>query len=131
MNIKILHFLLFTCTLFLACTCSNPSKASKSSEAARGEGTPEIRISQSLFYNRDSVLWYAERAYKYNDPKGCFVVGTCYYLDEQDPHFPEDIYVVSHEEADTFLMISAAQNYQPAINLIHCLHENDRWNHEY
>ena len=95
------------------------------------EEVPKVEIRKSLFFNRDSVLYYAERAYKYDDPQGCFVVGACYYLRQQDPEFPEEIYVVSHADADTFLMISAAQYYQPAIDLIRCLHHNGCWNHEY
>ncbi len=111
----------------VGCSKSQPAE----SDEALIEETPKVEIRKSLFFNRDSVLYYAERAYKYDDPQGCFVVGACYYLREQDPEFPETIYVVSHEDADTFLMISAAQNYQPAIDLIHCLHDNGCWRHEY
>ena len=84
----------------------------------------------SLFHNRDSVNYYAERAYKLDDPQGQFVVGACYYLRKQGD-LPDDIYVVSHNEADSMLIFSAAQGFEPAINLIHCLHANDSWRWEY
>ena len=84
----------------------------------------------SLFHNRDSVNFYAERAYKLDDPMGQFVVGACYYLREQGD-LPDDIYTVSHNEADSMLIFSASQGFEPAINLIHCLHENGEWRWEY
>jgi len=87
-------------------------------------------VRASLFHNRDSVNYYAERAYKLDDPQGQFVVGACYYLRKQGD-LPDDIYVVSHNEADSMLIFSAAQGYEPAINLIHCLHENGAWRWEY
>ena len=80
-------------------------------------------------------MYYAERAYMLDDPKGQFVVGTCYYLRCQNgaghaDTLPDYIYTVSRAEADTMLMLSAAQNYQPAIDLIHCLRESGCWYHD-
>ena len=89
-----------------------------------------VEVKASLFHNRDSVNFYAERAYKLDDPMGQFVVGACYYLREQGD-LPDDIYTVSHNEADSMLIFSAAQGFEPAINLIHCLHENGEWRWEY
>ena len=89
-----------------------------------------VDVRASLFHNRDSVNYYAERAYKLDDPQGQFVVGACYYLREQGD-LPDDIYTVSHNEADSMLIFSAAQGFEPAINLIHCLHENGAWRWEY
>ena len=81
----------------------------------------------SLFFDRDSVNYYAERAYRFDDPQGQFVVGACYYLREQG-ELPEEIYTVSREEADDMLWHSAEQGFQPAIDLIHCLSANGAWN---
>ena len=88
----------------------------------------EVEVRASLFFNRDSVNYYAERAYLLDDPKGQFVVGACYYLRQQGD-LPDEIYAVSHDEADDFLIRSALQGYQPALNLIHCLHANGAWAH--
>ncbi len=102
---------------------------SQSSDEQSVTSTP-VDVRASLFHNRDSVNYYAERAYKLDDPQGQFVVGACYYLRKQGD-LPDDIYVVSHNEADSMLIFSAAQGFEPAINLIHCLHENGAWRWEY
>ena len=102
---------------------------SQSSDEQAVTSTP-VDVRASLFHNRDSVNYYAERAYKLDDPQGQFVVGACYYLRKQGD-LPDDIYVVSHNEADSMLIFSAAQGFEPAINLIHCLHENGAWRWEY
>ena len=102
---------------------------SQSSDEQAVTSTP-VDVRASLFHNRDSVNYYAERAYKLDDPQGQFVVGACYYLRKQGD-LPDDIYVVSHNEADSMLIFSAAQGFEPAINLIHCLHANGAWRWEY
>ena len=116
--LKGLLLLAFTCTL-AACTCGH----------RHFEGTP-VDMPASLFTNRDTVLYYAERAYLHDDPKGCYVVGVCHYLRERG-ELPDEIYTVSQAEADTFLMISAYQNYQPAIDFIRYLHDSGSWQHEF
>lgn len=73
-------------------------------------------------------MYYAELAYEQDDPKGCFVMGACYYLRQQG-ELPEEIVTVSRREADRFLMIAAGQDYQPAKDLIHCLRQNGEWKH--
>ena len=113
-----LFILLFTCTLLTACTCGNDKE----------EASTPVKIPASIFHNRDSVMYYAALAYKDDDPKGQFVVGACYYLRQQG-ELPDTIYAVGREEADEFLMLSAQQGYQPALDLIHCLQENGEWKH--
>ena len=88
----------------------------------------EVEVRASLFHNRDSVNYYAERAYLLDDPQGQFVVGACYYLRQQGD-LPEEIYAVSHDEADDFLIRSALQGFQPALDLIRCLNDNGCWHH--
>jgi len=73
-------------------------------------------------------MYYAERAFKDDDPKACFVTGACYYL-RRENKLPKYISTVSREEADEFLMLSAGQGYQPAKDLIRCLQENELWYH--
>ena len=82
----------------------------------------------SLFHNRDSVNYYAERAYLLDDPKGQYIVGVCYYLRQQGD-LPEEIYAVSHDEADEMLWFSSCQGFQPAIDFIHALDANGAWAH--
>lgn len=92
--------------------------------------SPAVEVSAALFHCRDSVNYYAERAFLSDDPKGCFVVGACYYLRKQGD-LPDEIYTVSRSQADSFLMISAAQNYQPALDLIQCLQSEGCWHHDF
>ena len=123
---KYFYLLAITCTLLVSAFTCGYKKANKVVYAE----PDAVDIPASLFFNRDSVLYYAERAYRLDDPKGQFVVGACYYLRAQGD-LPDYIYAVSHDEADSMLIFSAAQNYQPAINLIHCLHNHDCWRWEY
>ena len=114
-----LFLLAITCTL-TACTWGNKQSIS----------SMPVDMPASLFADRDSVLYYAERAYLQNDPKGCFVVGACYYLNERG-ELPDYIYTVDQAQADTFLMISAAQKYTPAIEFIHYLVNDGSWQHDF
>lgn len=118
-----LFILLFTCTLVsLACTSCNKDKRLAGKAA---DGAP-VDVPSSIFWNRDSLNFYAELAYKADDPKGQFVTGAAYYLQRQGD-MPADFYTVSRKEADDFLMLSAGQGYQPAKDLIHCLEANNQW----
>ncbi len=87
-----------------------------------------VHVPASLFWNRDSVMFYAERAFLQDDPKGCFVVGACYYLRQQG-ELPDYITIVDQAMADDMLMVSAGNGYQPAIDLIRCLQKNNCWKH--
>ena len=115
-----LFILLFTCTLFsLACTSCN-KKAS----------TP-VEVSASIFYNHDSLAYYAERAYLHDDPKGLFVTGAAAYLRHQDPQ-PFDslgLTTVRLDEAAIMLLHAAELGSEDARALIHCLDANDSWHH--
>ena len=125
--------LLFTAVVLCACGTKNQQSTGNGQNPCKKQ-QPEVNapveIRLSLFNHRDSVMYWAQRAYEQNDPKGQFVVGACYYI-RMDGHLPDEITTVSRAEADTMLMLSAAQNYQPAIDLIHCLHQNGCWHHEY
>ena len=113
---------LLLCAALSACT-SKPASSAPEAESA------PVDIPASLFWNRDSVMYWAEQAYRHDDPKGAFVVGACYYLRKQG-ELPEAVALpVSRKEADDFLMLSAGQGYQPAIDLIKCLSAHDQWAH--
>jgi hypothetical protein len=82
-----------------------------------------------MLYSRDSLLYYAERAYTLDDPKGQYVIAAASYLQQQG-EVPPELYTISQDEADTMLMRSAAQGYQPAIESIRCLKECGMWRHQ-
>ena len=110
-------FLLIICAVCGACSKPKPA-----------DGAPSpVEVKSSLFYDRDSVMYYAERAYELDDPKGCFVVGACYFLRRQGD-LPDYITTVkTQKEAQEMLLISAGQDYKPAKDAIHCLRESNQW----
>ena len=121
MNIKKLLFLLFTCTLFIACTCGNNSKASK------GDASRPLSVKKSLYHNPDSLLEYARRAYLEDNPQGLFVTGAAAFLRIQDPDFPDSCTTVPVEEARIMLLRAAELGSEDAQKLINCLQSEDCW----
>ena len=107
-------FLLSTCTLLSACTCC--SKKASTEDAPR-----PVQVRKSLFHNPDSLLFYAERAYLNDDPKGLYVTGAAAYLRQQDPDFPDSCTTVPLDEAAIMLRRAAELGHEDAITLIHCL----------
>lgn len=49
-------------------------------------------------------MYYAEKAYLHDDPKGLFVIGITTYLKAQDPDYPEHNLYVSRDEGDIMLL---------------------------
>lgn len=117
-NRSTFFLLLFTCTLLSACTSGN----------GQNESTP-VDVPASLFYNHDSIMFYAERAYMQDDAKGQFVLGAAAYLRRQGD-LPDEIYTLPLNQADSMLIRSAEQGYQPAIDLIRCLNDHEEWHHD-
>ena len=114
-------FLLFTCML-IACTSGT--------EKASTEDAPRpVEISLSLFYNGDSLSYYAARAYLDEDPKGLYVTATASIISGQDPNFPDSIYTVPITEAEIMLLRAAELGYPDALTLIHCLDYHGCWHH--
>ena len=121
-TLKLAIILLFTCTL-AACTCGNKNMVST-------EDAPRpVQISTALFYNGDSLSYYAALAYKDEDPKGLYVTAAASILSGQDPAFPDSIYTVPIDEAEIMLLRSAELGYPDAITLIHCLADQGYWHH--
>ena len=122
-NLKftIFKILLFTCTLFLLCTCGNRSKASKGDESH-----PTV-VSKSLYHNPDSLLFWAKRAYMHDDPQGLYITGAAAFLRIQDPDFPDSCTTVPIEEARIMLLRAAELNEPNAKQLIHCLQSEGCW----
>ena len=124
---KILYLFLFlvAALVFFA----GYSKGQQQSEPqSRPEDGEPVYISASLFHNRDSILYYTEKAYLEDDPKGLFVVGVAARL-RLDGSLPEDIPTVPLDEADIMLLHSADLGYPDAIQAIHCLAKHGCWNH--
>ena len=84
----------------------------------------------SVFQSRDSLLWYASRAYMCDDAKGQFVTGAAPYL-QREGKVPDWIYTLPLDQADTMLMMSAQQGFEPAVAFIGVLVEEGKWEHEW
>ena len=85
-----------------------------------------IDVDALCFHDHDTYLSYAERAFLDDDPEGLYVLGAAYYL-RQEGLLPDEIYTVSHAEADEFLDVSSAQGYDPARTLIFWLQSQGKW----
>ena len=89
-----------------------------------------VEVSSSVFCDPDSLLYYAERAFLDEDPRGLFVTGAAAYLKWQDPaSFPASCTTVSRDEADIMLLRAAELGNPDARQLILCLHKNGVWKH--
>ena len=121
--VKALKFLLFTCTtLCVSCTCSN-NKVSTEDEPR------PVNISLALYHDRDSLAFYAQKAYEEEDPKGLYVTGVASYLALFD-EWPDSLTTVSYEDEGWLMIWRAAQlNYSDAVQLIHCMDASGIWNH--
>ena len=89
------------------------------------DGNP-VYISESLFCNRDSVMYWYEQGLLHNDPKGLYVIGVAARL-RVEHRLPDDIYAPSIKEGDEYLLLSAELGYPDAIQAIYCLHKHGYW----
>ena len=89
-----------------------------------------VEVSSSVFCDPDSLLYYAERAYMDDDPRGLFITGAAAYLKWQGD-LPDSLGLttVSRDEADIMLLRAAELGSEDAKNLILCLHKNGCWHH--
>jgi len=91
--------------------------------------TPPVEVRKSLFHNPDSLLFYAERAYLHDDPKGLYITAVASLMKAQQPDFPDSLTVVPVDEAEIMLLRSAQLGYPEAEQLIHCLADHGQWHH--
>ncbi len=113
-------FLVIACALlFSACTRCSQRPADE---------IERVEIRASLFFNPDSLCYYAALAYKDDDPKGLFVTGAAAYLREQG-QMPDSCTTVPLDEADIMLLRAAELGYPDAIKLIRCLAAHGCWHH--
>ncbi|MCR5533109.1 MAG: hypothetical protein K6F10_04435 [Paludibacteraceae bacterium] len=102
----------------------------KSKEAvSRPEDGEPVFISKKLFFNPDSLNYYAAIAYKDDDPKGLFVTGMTYYLKESYSEFIPGYPTPNKEDADIMILHSADLGYPDAIQFIHCMAKNGCWDY--
>ena len=117
MHMRHIYYILLaiTCTLLLgACTSKEQP----------------VEVSSAVFYNHDSLSYYAALAYKDDDPRGLFITGAAAYLKWQGD-LPDSLGLttVPLDEADIMLLHAADLGNEDAKNLILCLHKNGCWHH--
>lgn len=107
----------------------NPGNDAQACCDENSKFAPEaVEVPMSIFYNRDSIDFYARKAFLEEDAKGLFVMGAATYLQRQGD-MPKSIATMPLEDADDMLMLSAGKHYQPAIDLINCLRKHGQWRH--
>ena len=105
------------------CACSKPAANNRSPHEQ------PVQVRRSLFYNHDSLLYYADLAYRQEDPQGLYVTAVASILSGQDHEFPKDIYTVPIDEAEIMLLRAAQLGHSDAKQLIRCLNEQGYWHH--
>ena len=107
----------------MAITCTLAFSACTSKEQP-------VEVNSSVFYNHDSLNYYAALAYKDEDPRGLFITGAAAYLKWQGD-LPDSLGLttVSRDEADIMLLRAAELGNPDARQLILCLHKNGAWHH--
>ncbi len=88
-----------------------------------------VEIRKSLFYNGDSLRYYAALAYKDDDPDALYITAAASILSGQDPNFPDSIYTVPIDEAEILLLHAAELGQPDALTLIRCLNDAGYWHH--
>ena len=117
--------LLFTYTLCLtACTCCHRSD----DRLVYVDNIP--RLSADIFYSRDTLLWYAQRAYETEDPEAlCITATSAYHLLYFDTAAADSLTPVSEEDASVMLLRACELNYEPAYIVLHYLDQLGLWSH--
>jgi hypothetical protein len=112
---KTTFLLLIICAL---CACKS---APKTDDLA-------VPVKASVMHNPDSLAYYAELAYKHEDPKGLFVTAVAAYLRAQGT-MPDSCTTVPLDEAEIMLLRSAELGYEDAKKAIRCLDAHGCWEH--
>lgn len=85
-------------------------------------------IDNAIFHNRDSLLLYAEYAYKYEDPGClCMTAVASYMVHYYDKAAKDSLPYVSLEEADIMLLRSAELGCEEAYYMIHYFDQSKIW----
>ena len=112
--------MLFTCTLFLSACTSCSEKVSTCGA---------LCADSSIYYNDDSLMEYARRAYLDDDPAALFITGAASYLHAADSAARDSLSVVPLDEADIMLQHACEMGYEEACTFIHELDKQDKWEH--
>ena len=124
---NVVYGILFTCTLLLnACTWKKPALDDTGLEP-HPDTVPYFQT--SLYYNNDSLMEYARRAYLEDDAAALCVTGAAAYLHRNDSAARDTLSVVSLDEADIMLQRSAQLGCSDACRFIHYLDQMNLWKH--
>ena len=117
--------MLFTYTLCLtACTCCHRSD----DRLVYVDNIP--RLSADIFYSRDSLLIYAQRAYETEDPEAlCITATSAYHLHYFDTAAADSLTPVPEEDASVMLSRACELGYEPAYIVLHYLDQLGLWSH--
>ena len=88
-----------------------------------------VELTRSLFYNPDSMAYYAAVAEVEDDPRALFIAGMAAHLALADPDYPKDIPTVPFPDADYYLLLAAELGNADAITYIRCLDAHGCWHH--
>ena len=98
--------------------------------AACGTAEPRpVELTRSLFYNPDSMAYYAAVAEVKDDPRALFIAGMAAHLALADPDYPKDIPTVPFPDADYYLLLAAELGNADAITYIRCLDAHGCWHY--
>lgn len=120
-NRSTFFLLLFTCTLLSACTCGNK-------KGNTGDGPRPVEVSRKLFWNADSLRYYAKKAYLEEDAHALFITGAAAYM-QRYSELPDSMPTVSLDEGAIMLLRAAELGNEDAATLIHCLAHEGLWHH--
>ena len=90
------------------------------------DGEP-VLIDKALFFSRDSIIIYGDKAFYENDPKGLFVTGMAAQLKADDPDYPDYLPTVDRAEGEELILEAANLGYPDAIQYIYCRHKHGLW----
>lgn len=91
------------------------------------ENDEPILIDKALFFSRDSIIIYGDKAFYENDPKGLFVTGMAAQLKAEDPNYPDYLPTVDRAEGEELIFEAANLGYPDAIQYIYCRHKHGLW----
>lgn len=118
-NGKKLSIFLIGALLLIACICGYHKGAVAS------EPTP-LTFSRALYFNGDSLRYYAQKAYLEEDPHALFVTGAAAYMSRY-ADLPDTLPTVSLDEGAIMLLRAAELGERDAVTLIHCLDAENAW----
>ena len=87
-----------------------------------------LTFSRALYFNGDSLRYYAQKAYHEEDPHALFVTGAAAYMSRY-ADLPDTLPTVSLDEGAIMLLRAAELGERDAVTLIFCLEAEHCWGH--